>query len=152
MQDPKPMVHQLIYVSAAKDDMPPAELAGLLFKARGHNKSVGLSGMLVHQAGSFFQILEGDEAAVEALFARITKDPRHHRVLVLSRKSVPAPAFVDWSMGFVEGSQRGLTAVAGFNDFFRKGFEQAQISADPGRAKELALAFRDGRFRQFVDV
>ena len=87
-----------------------------------------------------------------ALFERIAKDPRHHRMLVLSRKSVPAAAFGDWSMGFVEGSQRGLAAVVGFNDFFRKGFDLAQISASPGRAKELALAFREGRFRQFVDV
>jgi len=152
MNDSEPLVHQLIYASAAKSIMSPPELAQLLLKARAHNKSVGLSGMLVHQAGSFFQILEGQEAVVEALFARITDDRRHHRVLVLSRKSVPVAAFGDWSMGFVEGSQRGLTAVNGFNDFFRKGFELAQISADPGRAKDLALAFREGRFRQFVDV
>jgi hypothetical protein len=145
-------IHQLIYVSASKALMSPAELGGLLLDARAKNKRHGLTGMLVHHEGSFLQVLEGEEAAVERVFAKISRDPRHHRIVILSRAGVPSSAFDDWSMGFVDGGNPSLSNLPGFNDFFRRGFEAARLAETKGRAKELFFAFRDGRFRQFVNV
>ena len=149
---PKPIVYQLIYVSAAKVLMAPAELGELLLKARAHNRRVGVGGLLVHQDGSFFQVLEGPQPAVDTLYTRISRDDRHHRVHVLSRADVTEAAFLGWSMGFVDGGQGGLAALPGFNDFFRRGFEKTAGSPNLGHAKELVLAFREGRFRQFVKL
>lgn len=53
-------------------------------------------------------------------------------------------------MGFVEASDPSLAAVPGFNDFFRRGFDLTRLSETPSRAKELVVAFGNGRFRQFV--
>jgi hypothetical protein len=145
-------VHQLVYVSAGKVRFSEAELVTLLATARANNGKISVSGMLVHHEGSFFQVLEGDEDAVETLFGRISRDPRHHRVLVLTRQALASPDFGDWSMGFVEGKQAILGQLPGFNDFFRRGFERTHLSENPGRVKELILSFREGRFRQFVDV
>jgi hypothetical protein len=142
--------HQLIYVSAAIKDFPASQLTSLLLRARDNNRRLGISGLLIHHSGSFFQVLEGGEVVVETLFQRIAADPRHHRVLVLQRGNVKEPSFGDWSMGFVEGERAALQRVPGFNDFFRQGFANVAVTDLASRATSLALAFRDGRFRQFV--
>jgi hypothetical protein len=149
---PPPEVHSLVYASASVAPMKPPELTRLLLKARENNKRLGLSGMLVHQRGSFLQTLEGNLEVVERLFELISRDKRHAKIVVLSRGTVPARSFGDWTMGFLEGESKELERLGGFNDFFRKGFELARISENPGRARDLFLAFREGRFRQFVDV
>ncbi|MEJ7731288.1 MAG: BLUF domain-containing protein [Polyangiaceae bacterium] len=142
-------VFQLIYVSAASARFSATDLALLLRKARDNNRKLGVSGLLIHDAGSFFQVLEGRESVVDALFARIGSDARHGRVRVLRREQVPNASFEAWSMGFVEGERLGLDRVPGFSEFLRKGsFEGAGVAS---QAHALAMAFRDGRFRAFVD-
>ena len=147
-----PEVRQIIYVSAAKKPFSAAELTGLLLKARANNRRLGVSGLLIHREGSFFQILEGEEPTLSALYDRIAADPRHDRIATLQRESTPVQrTFGDWSMGFVEGDQRALHDVPGFNDFFRQGFALTELKNGAARGKELAIAFRAGRFRQFVN-
>jgi len=149
---PTQAVHELIYVSAVVAPMSEHELAALLLKARANNKRLGVSGILVHHEGSFLQVLEGDPAVVEPLFARIGRDKRHHRTLVMRRGLIAQRTFGDWSMGFVEADPRVVESLPGFNDFFRRGLQLTQISSEPGRVRQLIEAFRDGRFRQYVGV
>jgi hypothetical protein len=142
---------QLIYVSAATAPFSEQELASLLLRARANNQRLNVSGLLIHHAGSFFQVLEGGPDTVDTLYERIVLDKRHTRVLTLVRGLIPQRAFGDWSMGFVEGGRGQLKDLPGFNDFFRRGFDLARASDGASRAKDLALAFRSGRFRQLVD-
>jgi hypothetical protein len=143
-------VHQLIYISAARAEFSEAELTRLLLRARETNRKLGVSGLLIHHSGSFFQVLEGSAVVVEALFDRISGDPRHERVAVLQRSSLPTAAFGEWSMGFVGGEQPEFHRIPGFNDFFRRGFAHANLVEAGAQAATLALAFRAGRFRQLV--
>lgn len=143
-------VHQLIYVSAAKAEFTEAALTRLLLRARQNNRKLGVSGLLIHHSGAFFQVLEGTEPVVEALFDRISRDPRHHRILVLQRTSLANAVFAEWSMGFVGGQPADLERMPGFNDFFRRGFANANLVEAGAQAATLALAFRAGRFRQLV--
>jgi len=145
-------VHELVYISAAVAPMSEQELAALLLKARANNKRLGVSGILVHHEGSFLQVLEGDPAVVEPLFARIERDKRHHRTVVMRRGPIAQRTFGDWSMGFVESDPRLTESLPGFNDFFRRGLQRSQISTEAGPVKQLIDAFRDGRFRQYVRV
>ena len=55
---------QLIYASAATVRFSVADLKHLLAIARANNESLGVSGMLVFQEGSFLQIIEGEDDAV----------------------------------------------------------------------------------------
>jgi hypothetical protein len=60
--------------------------------------------MLVYQAGTFLQVLEGEKEAVETIFSRIERDTRHGDIRVLNR-NVSRPqrrAFGEWSMGFAD--------------------------------------------------
>lgn len=146
-----PAVHQIVYASAATTPMTHDELGALLLSARANNKRLGVSGILVHHEGSFLQALEGDPAVVARLFAKIEADRRHHRVCILLRANVQSRSFADWSMGFV-ASNSSVEALPGFTDFFRGGLKETRISAAPGGVRELLLAFREGRFRQYVAV
>lgn len=49
----------------------------------------------------FFQCLEGEEAAVDLLYAKILKDSRHKQVKILIRKSIDALSFSQWNMKYV---------------------------------------------------
>ena len=73
---------QVIYASAATRLLNKDELRSLLTVARRNNTELGVSGMLLHDAGSFLQVLEGPPEAVTMLMARIESDPRHHPVIL----------------------------------------------------------------------
>jgi hypothetical protein len=141
---------QLIYVSAATVPFTERELASLLLRARFKNQRLGVSGLLIHHAGSFFQVIEGNPDTVQTLYDRIALDKRHARILPLVRGLVPQRAFGEWSMGFVAAHPQ-LKELAGFNDFLQRGFDLADADDGASRARDLALAFRSGRFRQLVD-
>ena len=54
-------------------------------------------------------------------------------------------AFADWTMGYVEMTEREIAALVGLNDFFGHGHCITDIG--PGRAKKLLHAFAKGRWR-----
>ena len=101
-----------VYVSAASHDLTDGELAAILDVSRRNNVAWGVTGALAYHDRAFVQVLEGPEAAVEALLARIARDPRHTEVTVCDRSRVDGRAFGAWSMGWVRASD---LARAGFD-------------------------------------
>ncbi len=138
------LIH-LIYASAATVPFDRAELDQLLATARRHNAAVGVSGMLLYLDGSFFQVLEGDEAAVERLYDHIAKDRRHAQITKIIREPIAERTFAEWTMGFGDVDARDLRTIDGLNDFFRGGSCLHQL--DNGRARKLLDAFAKGRWR-----
>ncbi len=139
------LIH-LIYASAASRHLDTPALARLLAGARGNNDRLGLTGMLLHADGSFFQVLEGPASVVLALYQQIECDPRHNQVTRIISEPIPRRCFSTWSMGFSDLSQAGLQArVPGVNDFFGKA--QSFNDVNHGRAKKLLAAFAGGRWR-----
>jgi len=139
------MIH-CIYASTASRAYGPQELADLLTVARARNLERGVSGVLLHIDGNFFQVLEGQAEVVDALYERIARDPRHARVTLIVRERIARRAFADWSMGFAEIASAQLSDTLGLNDFFDGGSYLDRLT--PGRAKKLLTAFAAGRWRQ----
>ncbi len=140
-----PLIH-LIYASAASRPMGAPELAALLAVARAQNARLGLTGMLLYDEGSFFQVLEGPADVVQALYLKIEQDRRHTEVTCIIREPIPRRCFGAWSMGFAHLSDAGALAQApGANDFF--GRAQSFNDVSYGRAKKLLSAFAHGRWR-----
>lgn len=141
-------VHQVIYSSAAVAPFSDSELTQMLAGARLNNGRLGVSGMLLYHEGSFLQVLEGEEQVLADLYTRIGKDKRHHRVVALLRRTVEARHFDEWQMGFA--SMKALPqSIPGFSDYLR-------LRGDPiesgNAAARLLAAFRDGRFRSYVQI
>jgi Sensors of blue-light using FAD len=106
----------LLYMSTAHREMPPGEIDGMLQRARARNESMGITGALLHYGGRFLQVLEGEPAAVEQCFERISADSRHGAVTRLYCGPLAAPSFPDWSMRYVVNAGPPDRAVAAFLD------------------------------------
>jgi len=138
---------QIIYASAARHKMDKAELEDILCHARRHNAPNGITGMLLYHAGSFLQILEGKAQKLDALVAKIQRDPRHNAFRLLLRAHTVEREFPEWTMGFVD-----TTGLREEMDGFIA-YEQAFASAldDTGAARKVLNSFKNGGWRQFVE-
>jgi hypothetical protein len=134
-----------IYASKASPDFDERELPRLLEVARVNNAARGVTGMLLYIERNFFQVLEGEEAAVEAIFSRLAIDPRHDRVTRIIHEPIFERDFPDWTMGYARAGFAQVKQHVGENDFFTSATCLEELSA--GRARKLLSAFRDGRWR-----
>lgn len=92
---------RLVYVSrpcASEPSLARQRGLDILATARAHNAAVGITGALLSSPQWFAQVLEGEAAAVQALYARIQRDPRHREVRLLSLRPIRRRAFGRWSM------------------------------------------------------
>jgi hypothetical protein len=137
----------IVYVSEAKKLMSEPELADILHVSRAKNTAAGITGLLIYKyaprydQGSFLQLLEGDEAAVRATYARIVADKRHHTKIVLEEGNAPARQFPDWSMGFKNVTPTGIAALPGFADIADEAFDSPAFRARVQSAVELMKFF-----------
>jgi Sensors of blue-light using FAD len=136
-------MQQLVYVSTAIATFNDDALRVLLARARENNTTLGVSGMLLHQAGTFLQVLEGKAAAVDRLYERISHDPRHAHVLLLTRAEIAERSFADWSMGFVDvhGTAKRLPGFRTIGDL-------NGLAGNATAIQRVVASFRDGRWRQ----
>ena len=97
---------QIIYISRSTFENTDAinkiepNVVRILAKSRINNRKNGLVGVLYFGDGAFFQCLEGDEDAINTLFAKIENDPRHKDVKLISKKYISRLSFPDWAMKY----------------------------------------------------
>jgi hypothetical protein len=101
---PTPL-YRLVYRSRTATEVAPAEqqreLAAILAAARARNARLRLTGALMLQDGAFVQVLEGELAALEAVFESICRDQRHTALTLIELTPIDARAFTDWSMAWI---------------------------------------------------
>lgn len=140
----------LIYTSAIAPTFDASRLNTILQIARVNNAHRAITGMLLYISGSFFQVLEGDEAALTELFAIIAADTRHQNVTKIIHEPIARREFGDWTMGFSSLDLSEVVNGEGLNDFFQEGDSLASL--EPGRAKKLLSAFAQGRWRMRLEA
>ncbi|HEY5458090.1 MAG TPA: BLUF domain-containing protein [Sphingomicrobium sp.] len=91
----------LTYTSRAKLDLSADDLHDIHRIARELNSIDGITGLLVFNGTHFLQIIEGAEAAIDDLVARLRRDPRHSGLEVRDERKVEVRSFPDWSMELV---------------------------------------------------
>lgn len=133
----------LCYLSSATVPFSQAELDALLAKSRANNTRDDISGMLLYRDGDFLQVLEGPEAAVRTTFQRISRDPRHARVMLIDESDIDARSFADWSMGFRRLAKD--EQPTGFVDFFDRGFKPESVIDVRGEVYRYLKSFREIR-------
>jgi len=118
----KAPMHQIVYTSTAVEEFSPADIERLLLDARRRNRALGVSGMLVFHDCTFLQALEGEQRAVNEIFARIASDRRHRDIEILHHGSgFDQRLFGDGSMGFADftGAADILKAFVRLNERLR---------------------------------
>ena len=93
------MLVRLLYASRATDPGARDAIHDILRQAQAHNARHGITGNLCHSENIFLQVLEGGRGAVNALYARILRDPRHSDVTLLHYEEINERRYAGWSMG-----------------------------------------------------
>ena len=91
----------LTYTSRAKLDLSADDLHDIHRIARELNSIDGITGLLVFNGTHFLQIIEGAEAAIDDLVARLRRDPRHSGLEIRDEHKISHRSFPDWSMELV---------------------------------------------------
>ena len=106
-------------------------IARILAQSRKNNAERQIVGGLLFGDGCFLQCLEGEAAAIDALYAKIEADPRHRDLRVLSRQDIAQRSFDAWAMKFVPGERAlaSLLAESGQTAFDPYTLSPAQLDA-----------------------
>ena len=91
----------LTYRSRAVAPMSDAALRGLQEQAQSRNRVEGVTGLVIYDAGCFFQCLEGPEAGLERIWASVSRDPRHTDIELMGHHPVLARSFAGWTLQLV---------------------------------------------------
>jgi hypothetical protein len=75
------MLYQLAYTSFSRLPVQEATLSDILGVSRRNNSRDEITGILMYADRTFFQVLEGEQSAVEdCYYKQILNDPRHCRL------------------------------------------------------------------------
>lgn len=99
-------INQLVYISQAVRKMSSDELLDIQRVAKENNAKIDVTGSLFYNGGWFLQVLEGPAATIDALYAKIEKDPRHKNSRVLYNQSATFRTFMRWSMNMTNLDDR----------------------------------------------
>jgi hypothetical protein len=99
------MLVRLLYASRAAAPVNQDTIESILQQSRSYNPSLGVTGILCHGGDVYMQVLEGGRAAVNELYNKIVRDPRHTEVLLLHYEEVAERRFSGWTMGQVNVSK-----------------------------------------------
>ncbi|MGF1643349.1 MAG: BLUF domain-containing protein [Thiotrichales bacterium] len=94
---------RLIYKSLATEPLLSNEaLNELMLLSAASNREQRINGLLLLTGKRFLQVLEGPEKAVNRLFDKIMRDPRHHEVNLIAYEPIGPTYFEEWNMRLVD--------------------------------------------------
>ena len=96
------MLTRMIYASTAVGPVTTAVTGTILRSAQAHNAANGITGVLCQGRGVYLQVLEGERSKVDALYARITLDKRHHQVVLRQQEDISRRRYGKWAMAHVD--------------------------------------------------
>ncbi|MBC8098871.1 MAG: BLUF domain-containing protein [Armatimonadetes bacterium] len=133
----------LVYVSSESAPTSDAELQAILEVSRINNTSKEITGMLLYRDGFFMQVLEGEEAQVDEVYAAICTDPRHDHILLVYKTPIMQRSFPSWSMGFNKVEDADLQVKPELNDYLVGGHGMEFFAKSPSRATTLLEVFKN---------
>ncbi len=139
-------VRQIVYISAARSGFDAEDLQEIFSRSVENNSRAGITGLLLYRDLEFMQVIEGPEPAIEALYARIARDPRHSLVIKLLDQILPEREFPDWAMQVVNLRDRSVSEFAAAGQDLEVA-DLRSLAGSPSRAKRLLREFRDAARR-----
>ncbi len=133
---------QIVYTSTAAESFGRAELMDLLKGSVQRNTQAGITGLLLYKDGTFMQALEGEEAAVNTLFAKICHDPRHHHIIPLIQEPIQQRYFPNSAMAFRDLESPQLRTLPGYSEFLNTPLNGELYAKDIPKCQRLLLLFK----------
>ena len=132
-------IFQIIYASTASYLYTEKELNNLLEQSRTANLKIGITGLLAYKDGNFMQTIEGQEQKIMKLMLKISRDTRHHGIILMFKGFIERREFSNWSMAYLNLSG---DSSEGFSDFLISDKSEHEKKISAGKAKTLMLNFR----------
>ena len=127
-------MRSIVFFSTAAVPMSEEDLVALGRECAENDSRLGITGMLLHKNGDFLQALEGTKAVIRDMFARISADPRHTNVRIISDRLTQRREFAGRAVGF-----KNLDVLPASAPFLNP-FSYEAFKADPDLAL-LTLTF-----------
>ncbi len=90
---------RMTYISTFARPLSPEEIDHIGVYSSRRNAHDGITGALLTLGSVFFQIIEGDDRAIDDLYARVLRDDRHTDIICLRTETdATQRLFPDWSM------------------------------------------------------
>lgn len=106
------MVKRMTYMSRFSRSLSPEEIAQIGDYSSRRNAEDDVTGVLMTLGSLFFQIIEGDEGAIDDLYARVLQDDRHTDIICLrTEDDATGRLFPDWSMNVFDLDHQGGDVV-----------------------------------------
>lgn len=131
---------QIAYMSTL-NSREADDLEAILRSAVEFNSHHAITGMLLCMDTQILQILEGPADAIDALFVKISRDPRHRGMVVLLNSSIDHRRFPGWSMGFHRFEIPELDQSPLARHIFRADTPDFTERVEPGDALDLLESF-----------
>lgn len=138
------LIH-LIYVSTAQGELDDVDLDRIMDSSVRRNTAARVTGMLLYAGGNFMQVLEGEEADVDATMSRIAADARHHGLLVIDRRAIEQRSFGAWHMGYRRVCRLDIQSHPSLAPLLSNGIDAEGIAACPGLALDVLKEFAYGQ-------
>jgi hypothetical protein len=119
----------------------PDDLHELLERTRKSNKEKGITGILLYKKTNFMQVLEGEESVLDALYSKISLDPRHHNVTQLAKERISKREFPDWSMAFRDLNNESQDILSEFSDLLNLESRNVDLNLYSQRVRSFLKIF-----------
>ena len=142
------MIYQLAYTSFSRLPLQETTLSDVLEGSRQNNNRDEITGILMYEDRTFFQVLEGEQSAVEdCYYKRVCNDPRHGGLSLTWYGLAERRVFSDWAMGYVGPHEIGRYT----NDKFASLDDLSGDETSPANSKDLALELARSVYLDFLN-
>jgi hypothetical protein len=143
------MLYQLAYTSFSRLPLQEATLSDILGASRRNNSRDEITGILMYEGRTFFQVLEGEQSAVEdCYYKRILNDHRHCRSSLYWYGLSERRVFSDWAMGHVGPHEIGRYTKDTFMSLDDLKGDETSLA----NTKDLALELAKSVYLDFVKI
>lgn len=97
-----PNMRCVAYISLENRRLGREDVLEIARISRIKNELRGITGVLMFYDGLFLQVLEGTDADIEQLLARLRMDGRHRDVRILLDELISERHFPDWAMALMD--------------------------------------------------
>jgi len=139
------MLTTIIYRSHISDDFPVRTLPEMVDNACKINSTHDVTGILLFNGTHFFQLLEGPEAGIQAVYQRICADRRHHNVVELMRDYAPSRRFGNAGMSLFDLREHDRSSL--LQAVLDKGTSKYRLTYDD-RALQFLRTFVESREKE----
>lgn len=139
------MLTTIIYRSHISDDFPIRTLPSMVDNASKINAAHDVTGILLFNGTHFFQLLEGPEAGIQAVYQRICADRRHHNVVELMRDYAPYRRFGNAGMALFDLREHDRSSL--LQAVLDKGTSKYRLTYDD-RALQFLRTFVESREKE----